>query len=331
MLKRLKLFALVAGFAIAFGAQGSRVWADDSPLTAAFNAVVAVHAEIPGDARTAAALGTTRSGSGVVIDDSGLVLTIGYLILEAAAAEIALADGQRIPADIVAYDYDTGFGLLRALQTLKVPPASLGDSDKLGTSDRALVVSHGGAQQPVIVLSRDEYAGYWEYLLEDAIFTGPPFPAFSGAALFDDGGKLLGIGSLWLPSALERPRPLPGNMFVPINALKPILGDLLTAGRKSAPGHPWIGAFTEESHGRVFVTWIAPDSPAAQAGLAEGDIILAVGERPVRSMASFFRALWAKGDAGVTVELSVLKDLAVERVVVETRSRYEWLKLNPAY
>ncbi len=299
-------------------------------LETAGEAVVTLRAQIPHDARTAQALGTERAGSGVVIDDAGLVLTIGYLILEASDVEIETRQGDRVPADIVAYDYDSGFGLVRTVQPLDLEPVALGDSDALGDQTRAIVASADGARS-VMVVSRREFAGYWEYLLDDAIFTGPPYRSFSGAALLDFDGKLAGIGSLYVGDASPAPAPLPGNMFVPINKLKPILGDLLVRGRASGPRRPWIGAFTNEAGGRVFVSAVVDDGPAARAGLRDGDIILAVGERPVRSMAELFRHLWAEGEAGVTVTLRVLQGIDIETLTVQTEDRYDWLRLNPTY
>ena len=209
-------FALGSPFAAPAG------WSapDADPLAA----VVRVSAEVPPDARTARGLGTNREGSGIVIDSSGLVLTIGYVMLEAMSVTMTASGGEPVPAEIVAYDYDTGFGLVRALRPLDVRPVPFGDSARLATRDRVLVADHLGAKSAVgaYVVSRREFAGYWEYMLDDAIFTSPPHPNWGGAALFGEDGKLYGIGSLLVNNAADDDKLLPGNMFVPINFLKPL-------------------------------------------------------------------------------------------------------------
>jgi S1-C subfamily serine protease len=295
--------------------------------------VVGVEARVPSDARTASSLGTRREGSGVVIDDKGLVLTIGYLILEAESTEIVLPGDRRIPAEMVAYDYESGFGLLRALGRLDLDPVELGDSSALAADSQTLVASFGYAQDltPALVTSRRDFAGYWEYLLPDAIFTAPPHQGFGGAALLGPDGRLLGIGSLFVGDAAAENQPLPGNMFVPIDALKPIMADLLSHGRRSGPGHPWLGVVTQELRGRLFVDRISPQGPAAAGGLAVGDIIVSVGDAPVADMADFYRKIWALGEPGVRVPLTVLKADGLSQVEVKSGDRYDYLKLKPSY
>ncbi len=299
-----------------------------------FKAVVGVLAHVPGDARTAQSLGTERQGSGVVIDSDGLVLTIGYLILEATAARVVGPDGELVPAAIVGYDHDTGFGLLRAARPLGVAPAVLGESAPLKTGDKVIAVGHGGPA-PLVgtrVVSRRPFAGYWEYLLEDAIFTSPPHMAYGGAALFDADGRLVGIGSLFVNDAAPGPGPVPGNMFVPIDGLKPIMADLLQHGRSTEPSHPWLGVYTDNTRGRLIVTRLAQGGPGEKAGIRPGDVIIGVGGRRIADAADFFRKVWSRGDAGVDVPIDLVPvnttSLKVERVVVRSMDRYDWLKLK---
>lgn len=307
------------------------LWAPEA-TAGPLDAVVGVRAEIHEKARTAEVLGREREGSGVVIGRDGLVLTIGYIILEAERAELVLPSGDTVPAEVVAYDYDSGFGLLKALAPLDIEPVGLGASAGLAEEDRVLIASFGGpaATSAAFVASRRDFAGYWEYLLPDAIFTVPPHRAFGGAALFGEDGRLLGIGSLAVGDAVEGAG-LPGNMFVPIDALKPILGELLETGRRGGPARPWLGLYTEELRGRLFVSRVAPEGPAAAAGLEEQDILLAVAGKPIASQADFYRKVWALGAAGVEVPLTVLRGTQVAEITVASGDRYDYLKLGTSY
>ncbi len=309
---------------------GASAQKDNPKFGEVLSAIVHVNAQVPVTARTARALGTEREGSGVVIDANGLIVTIGYLILEASRAEVTLSTGEKIPVDILAYDYNTGFGLMRAVEPLRVTPMKLGDSDGLEESARVLVSGYGGAQavQPAIVVSRRVFAGYWEYLLEDAIFTSPPYANFEGAALIGSQGELLGIGSLIVNDALQGHSPIPGNLFVPIDRLKPILNELVTAGR-SLPAHPWLGVYTEEVRGHLIVTRVALEGPAARAGIEAGDVIVVVAGHEIDSMVAFYRTLWARGEAGIEVPLTVLRGVKLLNITVHSADRYQWLRLNP--
>lgn len=300
---------------------------------AVLDAIVKVHTEVPADARTARTLGTEREGSGVVIDQDGLVLTIGYLILEAGGAEVTTSDGRKLPAKIIAYDHATGFGLLRTAIPIKVKPLKLGDSNSLTLKQRALVASHGGKDSVLaaFVVAKRDFAGSWEYLLEDAIFTSPPHPNFGGAALIGTDGQLLGIGSLIVPDAL-RLRPgahLPGNMFVPISKLKPIRADLLALGQSSAPARPWLGMQAEDARGRLFVARVNWGGPAFASGVRPGDIVLKVGSAEISGLADFYRKVWALGAAGVAVLITVLQGSAVKEIEIKSSDRYSWLKIRP--
>lgn len=295
------------------------------------NAVVGVRATVPPSARTADTLGPERQGGGVVIGEDGLVLTIGYLIMEAVQTEIIEQDGSVIPADVVAYDHDTGFGLLRPLTKLNATPIALGDSSNLTEETKVLVAGPDGPS-PAVVVSRREFAGYWEYLLPDAIFTAPPYRSFGGAALIGADGRLLGIGSLIVADAAEPGETFPGNMFVPISALTPIMEDLLRQGRAAGPARPWLGLYTQEMRGHVLINRVAPDGPADQAGVGPNAIITRVGEHNVSSLAEFYRAVWALGEAGVEVPLTLLeRNQGSRQVTVTSGDRYDYLKLNPSY
>jgi len=325
-----RLAAAAAAMLVALVAAEAAAQADPRATVAA---VVGVHAEVPPEARTAGTLGRERTGTGVVIDGSGLVVTIGYLILEAAAVDLYDESGRRVPAEVVGYDHETGFGLLRALEPLAVAPVPLGDSGGVAIGDPLLVLSRDGdlGGRQVGLVSRREFAGYWEYLLPDALFTTPPHPAFAGAALIDREGRLVGIGSLYVGDAAAEEVASPGNMFVPIDALKPIMGDLLALGRRDAPGHPWVGVSALEHAGHVIVRGVADDGPAEAAGVRPGDVLLAVGDTQVGTLAELYREIWGLGEPGVAVPLRVMRQNRILELSVPSVDRMRWLRLNQTY
>ncbi|MGB9644260.1 MAG: S1C family serine protease [Stellaceae bacterium] len=292
-------------------------------------AVVRVEAEIPAEARTASLLGTKRDGSGVVIDDAGLIVTIGYLITEAMAAEVTTAAGKASRAEIIGFDTESGLGLLRAVEPLEVKPMPIGTAKGLTEKTPVIVAGHGGAEaaQAAVVVSRRTFAGYWEYLLQDAIFTAPPAPAWSGAALIGPDGKLAGIGSLIVGDADGG---FPGNMFVPIDRLQPVMGDLIALGRPSW-ARPWLGANLLDLDGQLVVRRVAPEGPAGAAGIQHGDRIVAIDGSEVRDLADFYRTLWGRGEAGITVELTVNRQGEQHEIGVKTIDRYRYLKLGTTY
>ncbi len=311
---------------------GSRpATAADAPAASiATAAVVMVESRVPSDSRSAGSLGTERRGGGVVIDQGGLVVTIGYLIMEADEVSVVEADGRRVPAEIVAYDHESGFGLLRALTPLKAVPARLGSADGL-SAGAATVAAAPGVVGPTLVVGRRSFAGGWEYLLDSAVYTTPPIPNFGGAGLFDSEGRLVGIGSLIVGDTAGDGVGPPGNMFVPIDLLPPILADLLAFGKPSSPASPWIGLYPEPSGGALVVARVSPGGPADGAGIVPGDVILGLGEAPVRQLEALWRGVRALGSAGVDVPLKVLSKGQVRDVVVKSRDRRTWLRLDRTY
>jgi S1-C subfamily serine protease len=288
-------------------------------------AIVEVRARVPADARSAETLGTSRAGTGVVIRADGLALTIGYVVLEAQSIDLALGDGRTLPARLVAYDYTTGFGLVQPLVPVDVKPIALGDSSALAERDIAMIATRNGVSL-ARVLSRRTFAGYWEYVLENAIFTAPVRPDFAGAALIDHYGRLVGIGSLFVADAAGADTRTPGNMFVPVDALKPIFDELVAHGRTKAAPRPWLGISTAVIEGRLLLIRVAPESPADRAGLQTGDQIVAVGDEPVTGLEDLYRKVWARGRAGVDVPLAVLRESRPMRVVVRSIDREEHVR-----
>jgi S1-C subfamily serine protease len=297
------------------------------------SAVVRIKTHINPEGRTIEGLGRERDGSGIVIDTDGLVLTIGYLMVEAYAAEVVDNGGHTVPANVVGYDHETGFGLLRTSEPLKVKPLGLGKSAQVKERDPVLIASYGGSAMvgPAYVVAKREFAGSWEYLLDEALFTAPPHPAWSGAALINSEGKLVGVGSLIVSDATAGSDKTPGNMFVPIDRLPPILGDLIADGRVAGPGRPWLGVNAEELRGRLLVGRATPGGPAEKAGIKRGDIIVGVKGERARGLADFYRKVWAQGPAGANIPLDVLQDNEVRRLDVKSINRLDYLKLKSTF
>jgi S1-C subfamily serine protease len=323
-----------AAFAAAPNAAPAQAREDPSAyqhLVDAARAVVAIKVKALANARSAKTLGTERTGSGVLFAPQGLVLTIGYLILEADTVEVTTAKGTTVPAMVVGYDHATGFGLLRPLVPLDMKAIKLGASEKVEALDRLLVAT--GADEDALsvatVVSKRQFAGYWEYLIDGAIFTSPPRADFGGAALINKEGELVGIGSLFVMDAVTKGERLPGNMFVPIDLLKPVLEEMIATGKQKGGTRPWLGLNSVEEDGRLKVIRVSSDSPAEQAGIEAGDIVLSIGGKKVENQADFYRRLWASGAPGVEVTLKVLKGADVVDVKVRSIDRAENIRKKP--
>jgi S1-C subfamily serine protease len=295
-------------------------------LDRALSAIVGVHALIPSDAFTAETLGTERAGNGVLID-RGLVLTIGYLITEAETVWLHFGDGRVVEGHALGFDGETGFGLVQALGSIDLPPLPLGNSARVDVEERVVVGGHGGRTRSVAahIAAKQEFAGYWEYLLDEAIFTFPAHPNWGGTGLISPKGELIGIGSLQLEREREK-RNDHFNMVVPIDLLKPILDDLRRFGRTARPVRPWLGVYSTEIEDKVVVVGVAPNGPAARAELKTGDVILGVAGARVSSLAEFYRRVWALGEAGAEVPMTLYREGVTFDVRVNSSDRAKFLK-----
>jgi S1-C subfamily serine protease len=287
--------------------------------------IVAVRSHVPDDAFTASGLGTLREGSGVVIGEAGLVLTIGYLITEAEEVWLTTQEGRVVAAHALAYDQETGFGLVQALGDFDLPALEFGSSDKARLGDPVILADGVGRFVRATIVAKQQFAGYWEYLLEEAIFTAPAHPSWGGAALVSADGKLLGVGSLRLQMVSDG-EAADINMVVPIDLLPPILDDLLTRGQVSRPPRPWLGVFSADSDGSVVVMSVAEGSPAARAGLRRGDVISDVGDGEVESLADFYQKVWSSGPAGAELPLRIVRDGRDTWLRVKSADRNSYLK-----
>jgi S1-C subfamily serine protease len=295
-------------------------------LEAALRSVVLVHAEIPDEAFTASILGTERIGHGTVIGSDGLVLTIGYLITEAESIWLTTHDGMVVPGHALAYDQVTGFGLILPLGPLDVPPIERGSAAATTVGDSVIVIGHGGVEHSLDakVISRREFAGYWEYLLDDALFTSPPHPQWGGTALVGQDGRLLGVGSLLVQETVGT-ETLDANMFVPIDLLEPILEEMKKLGRPARNPRPWLGMYTTPMQGNLVVGALTQGGPAHRAGVRLGDVVLEVAGQPVADLADLFRRIWGTGSAGAEVPLTLARGKSTSRIRITSADREDFL------
>jgi S1-C subfamily serine protease len=299
-------------------------------LKAALDSVVMLRATIPDDAFTASILGTERSGNGIVIREDGLTLTIGYLITEAESIWLTTNAGGIVAGHPLAFDFATGFGLVVPLGKLDAPALARGSMANLDVDDDVFVLGHGGNGHALKaqIIARREFAGYWEYVLDEALFTAPPHPEWSGAALVDETGLLQGVGSLLVQEAIGD-RTVQGNMFVPAELLDPLLDDLLTTGRSRRPPRPWLGMYTIDAGNQLLVNGLARNGPADEAGVRPGDVIVDVGGVRVSGLADLYRKVWRLGPPGTEVPLTVARDGVLTRTQLRSADRGDFLKKPP--
>src|SRR4051812_842104 len=296
-------------------------------LDTALDAVVGLRAEIPEDAFTAPLLGTERAGSGIVIRDDGLVLTIGYLITEASTIWLTTNKGVVAGGFPIGYDQATGFGLVQPLAKLGVKPLARGSIADCRVGENVVMAGHGGRAHALkaTVFAKREFAGYWEYVLDEAVFTAPAHPQWGGAALIGAEGKLLGIGSLLVQEKIDA-GVLQGNMIVPVDILAPILDDLVKMGRPNRAPRPWLGLYVTEAGSQLVVAGLAPGGPAEKAGVKVGDVVVEVAGSKPSSLADLFRRIWARGEPGAQVPLKLLREAATKNATVHSADRSDFLK-----
>lgn len=292
------------------------------------DAVVGLRADVPDDAFTAGALGTERRGSGIVIDDQGLVLTIGYLVTEASDVWLSTNRATAVPADVIAYDQVTGFGLLRALGRLDLPALDIAAAAGAQVGSPVVIAGAGGLESALAsrLAAKREFAGYWEYLLEQALFTVPAHPRWSGTALLDETGKLLGVGSLLVQTTTSSGQTQAGNMFVPAELLPPIIDDLLHYGRVRREPRPWVGFYPTETDEGIEITATADTGPAATSGVDAGDVVVEVAGHPVQTLAELYRTMWQLGPAGTEIPMTLLRDGQARTVLITSANREDFLR-----
>jgi S1-C subfamily serine protease len=293
-------------------------------LERALSGVVGLKALVPDNAFTARTLGTERLGHGVVLRQSGLVLTMGYLVVEAHTVWLRTVDGRVVQGQTLAYDQETGFGLVQAMASLDVPVLPLGDSANAAPGDRVIVAGGGGREFALSaqIVSRQEFAGYWEYLLDEAFYSAPAHPFWGGSAVIDENGALIGVASLQVEQGGGTRRGLSSlNMLVPIDILKPVLGDLVKYGRPNRPARPWLGLYATELGERLVIAGVADGGPAERAGIETGDILVALADERPKSLADFWRRLWNLGPAGVEAPMLIERQGRILGVTVKSADR----------
>jgi S1-C subfamily serine protease len=299
-------------------------------LKAALGAVVGLRSTVPPDAFSARALGTEREGSGVVIRPDGLVLTIGYLVSEADSVWITTGAGRVVPGHALAMDFETGFGLVQALGRLDAPALALGPALTPEPGTQTVLAAAARPEEAgaiaCSIVGKEPFAGYWEYLLDEALFTAPAHPSWGGAALIGPEGTLVGIGSLVLQHRDKRGRRMDLNMCVPVALLHPVLEDLLTMGRVNKPPRPWLGLYAADQEEGIVVASVAAKGPADRAGLRAGDRIIGIDGDEANDLAMLWRSLWSRGSAGVAVTIAAERDGRRFTVPVASADRASFMK-----
>ena len=299
------------------------------PREPLLEALVSIRAHIPEDAMSAGLLGTERAGHGIRVRDDGLILTIGYVINEADEIWIGSHDGRAVPGFVVGNDFRTGLALIRPMMPLPGRSVPIGSSESLRVGEPVWIAGSGRADPQVVdaeIVAKQEFAGRWEYVLDEAIFTAPPHESWSGAALMDMAGRLCGVGSLVIQGFEADESSHTVNMFVPIDILTPVMDEISIRGRRSAPPRPWLGMLVHDDHDTLVVVGIYRDCPADRAGLRPGDVVLRVDGQPVHNLAHMFRTVWSLGDAGVDVPLLVLRDAQLQETTVKSAPRGDFLR-----
>jgi serine protease Do len=296
-----------------------------------YQSVVKIDSIVPADARTANSLGTIRGGNGIVIDDKH-ILTIGYIVVEAETITITLPNGGVVPAELAGYDHTTGFGILKTILPSKLTPLQIGNSDKLNKEDLLYVLPYltEGAPSAVKMVSRRSFTGWWEYFLDKPIYTHPMNTSFAGSALINEFGELLGIGSLYISDAAAEGVPMPGNLFVPINDLKPILDDLIVNGKRTVNVKPYMGLTSNDDTGKVMVTRVNDDGPAAKAGFKENDIILKVNKINIQDTEKFYKTVWSQGGPGTLLDFEIERNNQIISLKLTTMDRNDFF-VKPKY
>jgi S1-C subfamily serine protease len=316
----------------------------DFDLYKSLDAVVRLTSKIPENAFSAQTLGTEREGNAVLISDDGLLLTIGYLVVDAYSITIKAYGGKPVPAELIGYNHETGLAIIQTLEPLSVEPIEIGSAENLEKQASVIIAPYGGEHHSISahVVSCREFAGSWEYMIDRAIFTAPIHPNWSGAALISDDGKLCGIGSLWVNDAEtnpnnvspeidddgenNQPKNSPGNMFVPIDLLKPIYEDLVSIGIASGEQRPWLGIYTAEAMSTLFISGVIPDAPADLATVEPGDLIVGINDNDIGNLPDMYRLLWSLGPAGAEITLNLRRDGEAIDIIVNSGSRYSFME-----
>lgn len=299
----------------------------DFDLEVGLSSVVHLSSTVPEEAFSARTLGTEREGNAILIGNDNILVTIGYLVVDAQTINLKAKGENKVQAELVGYNHESGLALIHTNSDLGIPPIKQGTANDLEENEQVIITPFGGIDYSISasVTSRREFAGSWEYLLDRAIFTTPIHPNWSGAALIRRDGTLCGVGSLWVNDAEEGQSNSPGNMFVPIDLLQPIYDDMVSKGLAQGPNRPWLGMYTAEAMNRLFVSGVIPEAPADVAGVEVGDIITGLEGEQTRSLPDMYRKLWSLGDAGVTVILNLNRDGEDLEIKVKSDSRYNMI------
>lgn len=280
--------------------------------------VVYLHATVPRDHPSTRILGDERMGSGVIVDSSGLILTVNYVVMGGQSVDVTFQKGRRAKGEIVAQDYEVGLALVR-VKRQGLPAVRLGSSDALERGDAVISLAAIGAQERRVaggvVTYLGEFEAYWEYLLERGVVSSAPSPGFGGGGLFAMTGAM--VGTLYLNlSEIAR-----NSLAIPVDFYRAHEQELLRYGRVvSRPRRAWLGVFAHALEEGVVVAGVVPDGPGDRSGLQEGDLIVSVNAEEVATRRDLYLSLW-RHEPGESLTLEVMREKKVRRFEVKGGDR----------
>jgi S1-C subfamily serine protease len=276
-------------------------------------ATVAVAVEVPETHPSAAILGTERLGTGVVVDRAGLLLTVNYVVIGASSVEVTLLDETRVDGRVVAHDFASGLAVIE-ISAHGLAALDLCPSSALGVGQDIFIVAAAGENKrranSGMITSIAPFDAYWDYSLDRAITTTAMNPGLGGAPLLDSHGRVAGIASLDL-NEIGR-----FTLAIPVDDFLTHRNELLQHGRRvSRPARAWVGLYCYTFRDHVVIAGVLPGTPAEQAGLAAGDVVLTVDGQTIANRHELYSALWLHRPGDV-LEFRVFRNNAVKRLAV---------------
>jgi S1-C subfamily serine protease len=287
------------------------------------SSVVHIHTEVPSAHPSTRILGDERMGTGTVVDPSGLILTVNYVVMGGETIQVTLARGRALRAEIVAQDFEVGLALLR-VKRQGLPAAPVTASESLTRGDPVFALGSTGPRERRVagglVTYLGEFEAYWEYLLDRGIVSSAANPGFGGGPLFTLSGKMVGVVSLNLNEIAR------SSLAIPVECYLRNQEEFVRFGRVvSRPQRAWLGVFAHVLEEGVVVAGLVPNGPGARSGIQEGDLIVSLDAREVPTRKDLYLSLWRHAP-GEKMTLEVMRDNQVRRLSVTAGDRADFYK-----